>query len=99
MKKLIEHWKGLMGHWWNPHFHWLVSGMVQGELVLYFSAVRYAMLVKHNSFGEKVWRSYCRPFVADCLTPGASYHPLVMSSVLPLPRPAAPALHRPTPYP
>lgn len=70
-KKLVEHWRGLMGHWWNPHLQW----MVQRELALRSSAVRYAMLVKGNTAGDEVQRSYCRPFVAGCLTQGASYLP------------------------
>lgn len=60
-----------MGHWWNPHLQWLV----QRELALRSSAVRYAMLVKGNTAGDEVQRSYCRPFVAGCLTQGASYLP------------------------
>lgn len=68
MKKLVEHWRGLMENWWNPHHQWLVSGMVQGELALHSSAMRYAMLVKCNCAGDEVQRSYCRPFVAGCLT-------------------------------
>lgn len=72
MKKLVEYWKGLMGHWWNPHLQWLVPGLVQGELALCSSAVRYAMFVKCRSAGDEV-QSYCRPFVSGCLTQGASY--------------------------
>lgn len=73
MKKLVEHWEGLMGPWWSPHLQWLLSGMIRGELALCSSAVRYAMLVKGNSAGDEIQRSYCRPFVAGCLTQGASY--------------------------